>query len=156
MKERLKQMRKALGITQVKLSNALNVSKGAIANYETGRNEPIDAVITLICQKYNISEEWLRTGAGEMFVSEPKDELDELFDQYNLTSNYRVVLRELFSLPEPQQDEAVKFIMRVATMLAADEPEEDPIEAEIEAYRQELLAEKEAAEKPSVFAESVG
>ena len=39
-----------------------------MANYEIGRNEPIDAVISLICREFNVNEEWLRNGTGEMFV----------------------------------------------------------------------------------------
>lgn len=69
MGERLKELRKALGFkNQQEFADALNIKRGTIANYEIGRNEPIDAVITLICSKFNVSEEWLRTGEGEMFV----------------------------------------------------------------------------------------
>ena len=68
MNERLIELRKNLGFkTQQAWADALNVKRGTIANYEIGRNEPIDAVITLICDKYNVNEVWLRTGEGEMF-----------------------------------------------------------------------------------------
>lgn len=66
MHERIKQLRKELGLTQQEFANRLNIKRGAIANYEIGRNEPIDAVISLICREFNINEEWLRTGKGEM------------------------------------------------------------------------------------------
>lgn len=69
MGERLKKLRKALGFkNQQEFADALNIKRGTIANYEIGRNEPIDAVITLICSKFNVNEEWLRTGEGEMFI----------------------------------------------------------------------------------------
>ena len=69
MNERLKELRKALGFkNQQDFADALNIKRGTIANYEIGRNEPIDAVITLICSKFNVNEEWLRTGEGEMFL----------------------------------------------------------------------------------------
>lgn len=38
-----------------------------------GRNDPIDAIVTLICREFGVSEEWLRTGEGEMLV--PDDDL---------------------------------------------------------------------------------
>lgn len=69
MGERLKELRKALGFkNQQEFADALNIKRGTVANYEIGRNEPIDAVITLICSKFNVNEEWLRTGEGEMFI----------------------------------------------------------------------------------------
>ena len=43
-----------------------------------GRNPPNDTVITLICREFNVSEEWLRTGEGEMF--QPKSRNEELFE----------------------------------------------------------------------------
>ena len=67
MNERIKELRKNLKLTQQEFADALNIKRGAVANYEIGRNEPIDAVISLICKTFNVNEEWLRTGEGEMF-----------------------------------------------------------------------------------------
>lgn len=67
MKERLKQLRKALGLTQQEFADKLGISRGSYANYEIGRNEPLDAVRVLICKEYGVNEKWLRDGEGEMF-----------------------------------------------------------------------------------------
>lgn len=67
MNERIKELRKVLNLTQQEFADKLNIKRGAIANYEIGRNEPIDAVISLICKEFNVSEDWLRNGEGEMF-----------------------------------------------------------------------------------------
>lgn len=67
MKDRIKALRKELGLTQEKFADRLSMKRNTIANYEIGRNEPIDAVISLICKEFNVNEEWLRTGKGEMF-----------------------------------------------------------------------------------------
>lgn len=69
MNERIKELRKALNLTQQEFSDRLGVKRGTIANYEIGRNPPIDAVITLICREFRVNETWLRTGEGEMFQS---------------------------------------------------------------------------------------
>lgn len=68
MKDRLKALRKELGLTQEKFAERLSMKRNSIANYEIGRNEPIDAVIALICREFNVSEAWLRTGDGDMFL----------------------------------------------------------------------------------------
>lgn len=67
MKDRIKKIRKELDLTQQKFGERIGVKGNTIAQYENGRNEPIDAVISLICREFNVNEEWLRTGKGEMF-----------------------------------------------------------------------------------------
>lgn len=74
MNERIKELRKALKLTQQEFADKLNIKRGAIANYEIGRNDPIDAVISLICKEFNVNEEWLRTGQGEMFKELPEED----------------------------------------------------------------------------------
>lgn len=74
MDERLKELRKALGLTQEKFANRLSIKRNTLANYEIGRNEPIDAVIMLICKEFNVNEEWLRFGKGEMFRQLPQED----------------------------------------------------------------------------------
>lgn len=70
-------MRKAFGFTQQEFAERLNIGRGTLANYEVGRNEPIDAVIALICREFGVNETWLRTGQGEMFLPKAKsDEID--------------------------------------------------------------------------------
>lgn len=74
MQERIKGLRKALGLTQQKFADALGVKQNTIAQYESGRNAPIDAVVSLICREFNVNEEWLRTGEGAMFLERSRDE----------------------------------------------------------------------------------
>lgn len=81
MKTRLKQLRKSLNLTQQDFADKIGVKRNTLANYEIGRNEPIDAVISLICREFNVNEEWLRTGKGDMFNATGDDELAYLVDQ---------------------------------------------------------------------------
>lgn len=75
MKERIRKLRKHLDLTQQDFADRLSVKRGAIANYEIGRNEPTDAVISLICREFNVREEWLRDGTGEMFIELDKEDM---------------------------------------------------------------------------------
>ena len=68
MNERIKKLRKALDLTQQAFADRLGLKRNTIAQYEIGRNEPIDAVILSICREFDVNEEWLRSGEGEMFV----------------------------------------------------------------------------------------
>lgn len=66
MKEQIKKLRKHLGLTQQKFADRLGLKRQTIAAYEIGNIEPSDSTVLLICKEFNINEEWLRTGTGEM------------------------------------------------------------------------------------------
>lgn len=74
MNERIKQLRKELGLTLEKFGERLGVSKVAISLIENGKNALTDQMLKSICREFNVREEWLRTGAGEMFVQMNRDE----------------------------------------------------------------------------------
>ena len=79
MNERLKKLRKVLDLTQQEFANKLGSTRDNIGGYETGRRNPSAAVISLICTKFNVNEDWLRTGNGEMFIELTRDEQIENF-----------------------------------------------------------------------------
>lgn len=74
-------------------------SKGnTVAQYELGRSNPIDAVLSLICREFNVCKEWLQTGEGEMFNSEPIDVLDQLVKKYNLSNTDYIMIEKFINL----------------------------------------------------------
>lgn len=68
MNERLKELRKTLNLTQQEFADRIGIKRNSFANYETGRNTPIDAIIVSICREFNVNEKWLRNGIGDMFL----------------------------------------------------------------------------------------
>lgn len=75
MNERIKELRKALSLTQQEFAERLSLKRNTIATYEMGKSVPSDRTITDICEKYNVNEEWLRNGTGEMFRSEEENSI---------------------------------------------------------------------------------
>lgn len=71
----MKELRKRLDLTQQEFAEKIGISRGNIAAYEVGKNAPSDAVISLICREFNVNEEWLRTGEGEIFVALTKKQI---------------------------------------------------------------------------------
>lgn len=123
MHERIKKLRKALGFTQQEFADKLNIGRGTLANYEVGRNEPIDAVIALICREFNVDETWLRTGEGEMFVELPRNEALAAQIQKFLqggTDSFRERLVSLLIRLEPEQWEALEGYLR--ELIAPNDP----------------------------------
>lgn len=76
MKERIKKIRKELDLTQQAFANKLGVKRNTVGQWECGVNAVTDQTITAICREFNINEEWMRTGNGEMFL--PKDRYTEI------------------------------------------------------------------------------
>ena len=74
MDERLKKLRKKLDLTQREFAEKLHIKQNTVATYEMGRIIPSDSVVAGICREFNVNEEWLRTGTGEMFIEETPDE----------------------------------------------------------------------------------
>lgn len=68
MKDRIRQLRKELGMNQTDFGERIGVKQGSIAGYESGARTPLDAVVASICREFNVNEEWLRNGTGKMFV----------------------------------------------------------------------------------------
>lgn len=73
--ERIKYLRKdILKLTQQEFSDSLKISRSNMGNIEIGRIAVTDRVICDICEKFNINEEWLRTGNGSMYIELSKEE----------------------------------------------------------------------------------
>lgn len=79
MKERLKKLRKTLDLTQQEFADKLKVPRNTIGGYEVGKSNPSDAAVNNICNIFNVNEDWLRTGSGEMFIELTRDEQIENF-----------------------------------------------------------------------------
>ncbi len=74
IKDRIKNLRKELNLTQEDFSKKLGLARNSIASYETGRREPTNAIIVSICREFDVNEDWLRTGEGEMFIQIPEED----------------------------------------------------------------------------------
>lgn len=79
MKTRIKQIRKANGLTQENFGKRIGVKANTITNYEIGLRTPTDAVILSICREFKINENWLKTGIGEMNIPMTRSQQVELF-----------------------------------------------------------------------------
>ena len=64
--ERIKAVRKYTGLSQTDFAERLGTTRGVITNLEFEKTTPNDPFIKLICREFNVSEDWLRTGDGEM------------------------------------------------------------------------------------------
>lgn len=74
MHERIKELRKYLGLTQAEFGEKIAMRQTGVAWLESGDRKITDRVITTICAVFGVDEIWLRTGDGEMFRTPTRDE----------------------------------------------------------------------------------
>lgn len=108
MNERIKKLRMSLGLTQAEFAKRIGVKRNTVATYELGRHTPIDAIATLICREFQVNEEWLRTGEGEMFIEQQATE-----DSIEIGNRIKY-LRELLKIT--QQDFAYRIRIKQNTV----------------------------------------
>jgi transcriptional regulator with XRE-family HTH domain len=141
MKERIKQIRKALDLTQAEFAERIGSVQNTITGYETGRRSPSNPVISSICHVFGVDEEWLRTGKGTMFVSET-DEIDSLVRKYNLSNSARIVIEKFVKLNESDRQIVMNYYKEIAAALIAEEEistsKEMTIDEKVEVYRRQL------------------
>lgn len=117
MKDRIRKIRRELDLTQQEFADRIGVKRNTIANYETGRNEPVDSVLSLICREFKVNEEWLRNGTGEMFTPDASDELEALVKKYDLSNADQVLIEKYVNLKAGSRETIINFITDVVAAL---------------------------------------
>lgn len=156
--ERIKKMRKALDLTQQEFADRIGMKRNSIAQVETGRNTS-DQTITSICREFNVSETWLRTGEGEMFIQQSKDdELEQVLSDIAASDDELIkrIIRAYWRLDDKEKAAVKKLIDGFSSESSATEQAEWEREADEFAAmaREQFLLEKEQASQTSSVKES--
>lgn len=114
MNERLKKLRKTLDLTQQAFANKLGVKRNTVGQWECGINPLTDQTVFSICREFNVNEDWLRSGTGEMFLPDPDNELDAFARKYNVTGLERMFLEKYLRLKQSERDAVVRFMLEIA------------------------------------------
>ncbi|AEF86781.1 helix-turn-helix domain protein [Treponema primitia ZAS-2] len=82
--ERIKEIRTRLGISQVEFSERIFIGKSFYGDIEIGKKKVNKRIIFIISKQFNVNEEWISTGEGEMFTDNPPDiRKEKLLNIYN-------------------------------------------------------------------------
>lgn len=148
MEERIKQLRKHLDLTQQEFADRIGIKRNTIANYESGRNEPIDSVISLICREFNVNETWLRKGEGEMFAPAPTSALEALAQERGLTRREYIVLEKLLLLRPEVRHELIDCLVGIAAAINSESSSGSERKMTAEELHAELDRQLKTEEKP--------
>lgn len=87
---RIKELRKQLGMSQIEFAKNIGVTNSHISKIEKGETTPSASLIKLISREYQVSENWLETGEGSIFIFEVEEDVEkQLEDTYE---SYRKLL----------------------------------------------------------------
>ncbi len=123
--DRIKKLRRELDLTQQKFGERIGVKGNTIAQYELGRSNPVDSVISLMIREFNVNEEWLRNGEGEMFKPAPSDVLDQLAHEYNLSNASYIAIEKFVNLKPEKRNELIEFFLEVSKAILESEADPD-------------------------------
>ena len=120
MNERIKGVRKSLGLTLEKFGKALGVTKQTMSRIENGVNNVTDQMFLSVCRVYNVNEDWLRNGTGEMF-NKPSDEVgyyaEFLLEQDDVDSGLRLLIVDMIKAYVDLDDISKEVFMRYVNNL---------------------------------------
>lgn len=125
MNERIRQIRRELGLTQTEFAERIGMKQNSIALIEGGKRNISDQAVLSICREYGVNEKWLRTGSGDKMLSNANDELDALAKKYNLSNADQILMEKYMSLKPNSRETIIKFITDVVFALNSAEEAND-------------------------------
>lgn len=140
--ERIKELRKALSLTQTAFGERIGLKQNSVALIEAGRATS-DQTIFAICREFRVNEDWLRTGAGEMFVPTPASIVDELAEEYHLCPEAQAMVEKFITLDPAAQLAVFDYMCAVVDEIRGTS-RADQLRDELE---RQLTKEKTDAEK---------
>lgn len=124
MKDRLKELRKQLGLTMEEFGSKLGVRKTTISSLENGVNNFTEQMILSICNVYNVNEQWLRNGTGDMFLEDTDSLVEKIISDYPLDKLSQTILKTYIEL-DPKKREIFNYVMKqIADSIMASSKEQ--------------------------------
>lgn len=106
IKDRFKSVRKNLRLTQKELADKLNKDVTTIQYYEYGKLNITDGILLNLQEKFNVNIDWMRTGEGEMFLSDNEKKADS--GVVSIASSYNVPERLLILLSKLKKEDLIR------------------------------------------------
>ena len=114
---RVKAVRKAKGLNQAEFGKVISLKQGGVSYIEQEGNTVTEQNISLICQKFRVSREWLVDGEGEMFVSGEPGIFAEFAREYKLSAQEQEVAKYLLGLSEGERANIMHYLQNIAAAM---------------------------------------
>ena len=123
--ERVKEVRKALGLTLEKFGERIGVTRGSMSNIENGNRNLTEQMTNSICREFSVDYIWLTTGEGEMFIDTDDDFLERIDRIMAGEDDARKNLFKFMLELSDEDIEALDRLMKKAIEFAQNNKEKD-------------------------------
>lgn len=118
--ERLKYIRKTLNLTQKNFAKEIGMSQSGYGQIEIGDRPISDRLIKSICMAFNVNENWLRTGEGEMFIKVEDSIFKQLSEKYNLNEKDLSFIKHYLNMNPQNRQYLLNMILNMADAIRAN------------------------------------
>lgn len=116
---RIKNLRKKLGFTQAEFGEKISLKKTGASRIEQDGESVNPRVIQLICSNFNVSEQWLVEGKGEMFTNAEDQLLDKMAKAYNMNAEELAFARHWLEQPDEVRHAVIDYAMGLVEKIAS-------------------------------------
>lgn len=113
--ERVKEIRKALGLTTEKFGEKLGVQRSAVSKIENGRCSVTEQMVLSICREFRANYYWLTKGELPMFTGTPENVVDEIAEDYNLDEIDKKIIQKYLELSDDQRNAIKDYLKSIFT-----------------------------------------
>lgn len=142
--ERIKAVRSEIKIAMEEFGQRLGVTRATVSRLESGKITVSTQVRRAICREFGVSEKWILTGEGEMFLEPLSRQLDAIYQRHQLTPEDRIMMEEFLMLGPEVRRGILDYIHRVSKRLS--QREDQQIDAEAAELAFQLREEKKELE----------
>lgn len=143
--ERIKELRKGKGLTQVEFGERIGLKKSAANKLEQDGATVIDQNIRLICDTFHVRERWLRTGEGEKEAGSDDELWKKIREKFFLHGFSEEIARAWFELDDEKREDVARKVEDVASTLKAHMKEGKSAEDARKEYEAQKHAELDVA-----------
>lgn len=116
--QRIEECILALGIKKKDFAEKLNVSSSFVTQMVKGISSPSDRTIIDICQKFNVNEEWLRYGNGEMFLKLTKNEEISIFFETVMNDDDKTFRKQVVDMLSQLDEQEWLLLEKIALKIS--------------------------------------
>lgn len=107
-------LRNIFHMSQEVFGKRLGVTGAGISKIESGKRNLTEQMLLLICKEFNINENWLRYGEGEMLSQKLPNAVEQLAQYYQLDDLDKKIIYEYTMLEDKKRQVIKEYIMKIA------------------------------------------
>jgi transcriptional regulator with XRE-family HTH domain len=101
-------------MSQGAFAKRLGITAAGISKIESGSRSLTEQMLLMISKEFNIYENWLRCGEGEIFKQKLPADIEQLAQYYHLDELDQKIIYEYARLDEKKRSVIKEYILKIA------------------------------------------